>query len=132
MNRKLWFISKSYIVTMKYSCAPSKRACLLSKISPTKFLCRSASESTSASPPLIQVWNCKLQIADCSCQVKCFQSWFLSWSFRLGIATRSNKISSASSSTPYFSFLICFRVLNGLYVLYQFNSGTLTGSSNSE
>ena len=112
---------------MKYSCARSNRACLLSKISPTKSLCRSASVSTSWSPPLMQ-FEKKKQAADCKqliAQVKNSQTQFLSWSFRLGIATRSNKISSASSSTPYFSFLICFRVLNGLYVLYLFNSETV-------
>ena len=110
---------------MKCSCARSNRACLLSKISPTKFLCRSASVSTSWSPPLIQFEE--TQAADCKqliAKLKNFQTQFLSWSLRLGIATRSNKISSASSSTPYFSFLICFRVLNGLYVLYLFYSDT--------
>ena len=113
---------------MKCSCARSNRACLLSKISPTKFLWRSASVSTSWSPPLIQfekIASCWLQAANFKqliAKLKNFQTGFLSWSLRLGIATRSNKISSASSSTPYFSFLICFRVLNGLYVLYLFNS----------
>ena len=63
-------------------------------------------------------------ITDMNCTVQfatCFPNQYLSWSLRRGIATRSNKISSASSSTPYFSFRICFRVLKGLYVLDSFD-----------